>query len=95
MQLVDSPVAASIIESAQRVVDAWFRDDQRGPFHRAIAEEERLRFSDLPATAPERVAFRKIANAIRIGYGHATANPWSLLEIARRELKNQPDRAST
>ena len=86
MQLVDSPAAAHIIESAQTVVDAWFHDDQRGPFHRAIAEEERLRFADLPAAAPERAAFRKVANAIRIGQGHATANPKPLLEIARREL---------
>jgi hypothetical protein len=94
MQLVDSPAAATIIESAQRVVDAWFHDDQRGPFRRAIADEERLRFSDLPATAPERAAFRKVANAIRVGYGHATANPRPLFEIARRELKNHADRAS-
>ena len=94
MQLVESPVAANIIESAQRVVDAWFRNDQRGPFHRAITEEERLRFADHPATAPERAAFRKVANAIRIGYGHATANPGPLLEIARRELRSHPDRSS-
>jgi hypothetical protein len=86
MQLVDSPAAAHIIESAQTAVDAWFRDDTRGPFHRAIAEEERLRFGDLPPTAPERAAFRKVANAIRVGYGHATANPKPLFEIAGREL---------
>jgi hypothetical protein len=86
MQLVDSPASVGIIQSAQTMVDAWFRDDQRGPFHRAIAEEERLRFGELPPTAPERVTFRKVANAIRVGYGHATANPKPLFEIAGREL---------
>jgi hypothetical protein len=86
MQLVDDPVATRIIEAAQTTVDTWFRDDQRGPFHRAIADEEQVRLGELPPAAPERAAFRKVANAIRIGYGHANANPRPLLEIARREL---------
>jgi hypothetical protein len=74
--------------AAQQMVDRWLRSPGRGPFSRAVAKEERERWSDFPEMEPYRRAFRRVANAIRMGEGHAVANPGPLLEIARRSLRS-------
>jgi hypothetical protein len=72
--------------AAQQLVDRWLRSPGRGPFQRAVAREMRERWNDLPGTEAQQRAFRRLANAIRVGEGHAIANPGPLLKIARQAL---------
>jgi len=76
--------------AAQQMVDRWLHSPGRGPFKRAVEKEQRERWSDFPEMEPYRHAFRRVANAIRLGEGHAVANPGPLLEIARRSLRSIP-----
>ena len=76
--------------AAQQMVDRWLRSPARGPFKRAVEKEERERWDSFPETEPYRRAFRRVANAIRVGEGHAIANPGPLLDIAKRSLKSIP-----
>lgn len=85
--LMTSPLEATILGAAQEFVDRWLRSPHRRPFREAVAYEERKRFTGMDASDLEREAFRKTANAIRVGYGHASANPAPLLEITRRILR--------
>ena len=79
---------ATILESAQDFVDRWLRSPSRRPFVEAVVREERKLYPDDAAMRQDREAFRKTANAIRVGYGHVSANPGPLLEIARRALRD-------
>jgi len=87
MPIATSPREVTILNAAQDFVNTWFRSSHRRPFREAVTDEEQKRFAGTDATGPERAAFRKTANAIRVGYGHATSNPKPLLEITRRVLR--------
>lgn len=78
---------ATILDSAQEFVDRWLRSPGRRPFVEAVVREERKLYPDGESMLQDREAFRKTANAIRVGYGHVSANPKPLLEIARRILR--------
>ena len=75
-----------IIHSAQQVVDGWLRDDGRRPFKQTILRAEAELWDTSAKHAGQRRAFRKVANAIRLGFGHASANPEPLLTIVHTEL---------
>src|SRR4029078_13350762 len=77
----------TVMRAAQHLVDRWLRSPVRGPFQRAVTQEVQARWSDMPGTEAQRRAFRHLANAIRGGEGHATANPGPLLKIARQNLR--------
>jgi hypothetical protein len=72
-----------LIQSAQHLVDHWFRSPKRGPFARAVHEAEQLWTEQR-----ERAAFRRVANAIRLGQGHASFNPKPLVRIARETFRS-------
>jgi hypothetical protein len=80
------PAEATIISHAQEFVHNWLRNANRRPFREAIRVAERKLWSPLPDSQLQREAFRKVANAIRVGYGHAHTNPTPLLEIVRAVL---------
>ncbi len=84
---ITSSQEASILVAAQEFVDSWLRSSHRRPFKEAVGDEEQKRFAGTDASGQEREAFRKTANAIRVGYGHLSANPKPLLEITRRVLR--------
>lgn len=89
MPVHHSPTVDHILAHAQEIVDQWRHDPDRGPFRHALdaAEQQRWRgFSDRPA---ERVAFRKVAQAIRLGYGHAVDNPDPLIAIVLDVLESR------
>ncbi len=73
--------------AAQQLVDRWLRSPGRGPFQRAVAREIQERWDKVPGSEHQSRAFRKMANAIRIGEGHAVANPGPLRKIARQSLR--------
>src|SRR5688500_5394021 len=80
------PAEATIITHAQEFVQHWLRNANRRPFREALRLAERNLWSPHPDSQLQREAFRKAANAIRVGYGHAHANPKPLLEIVRAVL---------
>lgn len=88
MSITTSPREVTILNAAQEFVNNWLRSSRRRPFNEAVTDEELKRFAGTDATGPERAAFRRTANAIRVGYGHATSNPKPLLEITRRVLRD-------
>jgi hypothetical protein len=72
----------TIIEAAQLLVDDWLRSSRRGPFRRAVHQAQ-LSWGIAFASDLERTAFGRVANAIRVGKGHARLNPAPLLQIIR------------
>lgn len=76
----------AIMFSAQQLVDRWLRAPNRGPFSRAVALAEEEQWNGHAESEPHRRAFRHVANAIRIGKGHAIQNPAPLLRIVRNAL---------
>ena len=80
----------SILVTAQNFVDEWFRSPARGPFTAALGAAAANRgLVAVPVTSAERTAFVRVANAIRLGRGHARANPEPLLEIVRRVFERE------
>lgn len=77
----------AIMYAAQQVVDRWLRAHNRGPFDRAVARAEELQWDDDPTKDQHRRAFRHVANAIRVGKGHAIQNPAPLLRIVRDSIR--------
>ncbi len=77
----------AIMYTAQQLVDRWFRAHNRGPFSRAVARAEELQWDDDPSKDEQRRAFRHVANAIRVGKGHAIQNPAPLLRIMRDSIR--------
>ncbi len=71
-----------IIDAAQYLVDTWRRSSKRGPFARTVQQAEQT-WSHLFASDDDRAIFRQVANAIRLGKGHASLNPKPLLQITR------------
>jgi hypothetical protein len=78
----------TIIEAAQHLVDNWLRSNKRGPFGRAVHQAE-LSWGHSFATDLERTAFGRVANAIRVGKGHARLNPAPLLLIIRDTFRGR------
>jgi hypothetical protein len=77
----------AIMFTAQQLVDRWLRAHNRGPFSRAVALAEEQHWDADPGKEAHRRAFRHVANAIRIGKGHAVQNPAPLLEIMRNTMR--------
>src|SRR5688500_19739166 len=69
----------AIMYTAQQLVDRWLRSHDRGPFSRAVARVESEQWDADPDKSEHRRAFRQVANAIRLGKGHAIQNPAPLL----------------
>ena len=78
----------AIMFTAQQLVDHWLRAHNRGPFSRAVAQVEQLKWDELPEAEAYRRAFRQVANAIRVGKGHAIQNPAPLLQIVRASVRH-------
>ena len=77
---------STIMVRAQETVDRWFRADDRGPFRAAMARAATTYWSDLQRADGLNDAFYGVANAIRLGQGHALRNPGPLLRIIRQSL---------
>ena len=77
----------AIMYAAQQLVDRWLRAHNRGPFSRAVALAEEQHWDDDPSKDAHRRAFRHVANAIRVGKGHAIQNPAPLLQIMRNTMR--------
>lgn len=75
-----------IIEAAQYLVDTWLRSNKRGPFARVVKDAE-CSWTHLLDSDGSRFAFRSVANAIRLGQGHARFNPSLLPRIARAPVR--------
>ena len=83
------PSEATIIATAHEFVQVWLRNSKRLPFGRALRIAERTLWNPLQGSDLQREAFRKVANAMRVGYGHAHTNPQPLLKIVRTVLARQ------
>jgi hypothetical protein len=77
----------AIMYTAQQLVDRWLRSHNRGPFSRAVARAEELEWDADPTKDEHRRAFRRVADAIRLGKGHAFQNPAPLLRIMRDTVR--------
>ena len=86
------PAEATIIAHAQEFVQTWLRTSKRLPFRDAVRIAERTLWNPLQGSDLHREAFRKVANAMRVGYGHAHANPKPLIEIVRSVLARERHR---
>lgn len=81
-----APVEGRIMIGAQQMVDDWFKASNRGPFARAVARAVEQQWPGIAADDPRRVAYQRVANAVRLGYGHAFADPAPLVRIIRETL---------
>jgi hypothetical protein len=81
-----SDIELAILNSAQEFVDDWHRDLKRGPFLRAVRVAANAWMLRSAYQAEHRFAFIRVANAIRVGRGHATTRPDPLLDIVRFSL---------
>jgi hypothetical protein len=71
---------SALIAIAQDVVDRWYVQP-RGTFLQAISDIERSPWPGMAMTTAQRLAFRRIAEAIRTGQGDAISNPAPLQAI--------------
>jgi hypothetical protein len=81
----------AMLYTAQQLVDRWLRAHNRGPFNRAVTQAEEQQWDDDPTKDEHRRAFRHVANAIRLGKGHAIQNPAPLLRIMRDSIRHGVD----
>ena len=81
-----APVEGRIMIGAQQMVDAWFQADNRGPFARAVTRAVEQQWPGIAADDPRRIAYQRVANAIRLGRGHAFADAAPLLRIVRKTI---------
>jgi hypothetical protein len=74
-----------LLQVAQDFVDDWRADPNRPPFAQALADNdpERCPWPCLKMSESQKKAFPVVSKAIRVGQGHATANPEPLLELLR------------
>ncbi len=82
-------VDTMIMFVAQRTVDRWLHSDHRGPFNRMIERLENYLWDDQPGSNAQKKAFRRAANAIRVGKGHARENPAPVYDIVHRTLEER------
>ena len=78
----------SIIHQAQAFVDAWLHDKRRRPFAPVVEAAAARWGADHPAAERQRVAFIRVAKAIRAGAGHASARPGPLVRIVRSVFRD-------
>ena len=78
----------TIIEAAQDLVDGWLRSSKRGPFSRAVHQAQHS-WGTILTSDVERTAFGRVANAIRVGKGHARLNPAPLMQIIRETIRSR------
>ena len=71
---------AAIINIAQDLVDRW-TVQRNGTLLEAIGDLERSPWPGMSLTAGQRLALRRMADAIRAGRGHARTNPRPLRAI--------------
>lgn len=81
-----APIEGRILVGAQQVVDTWFQADNRGPFTRAVTRAIERQWPGIGADDPRRLAFMRVAEAIRVGRGHAFADPAPLVRIVQKTL---------
>ena len=81
-----APVEGRIMIGAQQTVDAWFQASNRGPFARAVTRAIEQQWPGITVGDTRRIAYQRVANAIRLGRGHAFADPAPLLRIIRETL---------
>ena len=81
-----APVEGRILVVAQHVVDTWFQADNRGPFTRAVNRAIEQQWPGMGPDDPRRLAFARVADAIRLGRGHAFADPAPLVRIIQKTL---------
>jgi hypothetical protein len=77
-------IGFDLIIAAQFFVDAWLRNPKRGPFARAVAVAESRHHGALSENERRMGTFGKVADAIRLGRGHAFNNPAPLRAIVGR-----------
>jgi hypothetical protein len=67
----------------QQLVTEWLQEPLRAPFHRFLRDRhpERSRFVQKRLTSAQRAGYAQVADLIRLGRGHATANPAPLLAV--------------
>jgi hypothetical protein len=78
------PIPFELIATAQELVDRWRRSPKREPFDRFIERAETELRGRLLEDDRQAAIFRRIAHAIRVGVGHAYANPRPLRDLAER-----------
>lgn len=78
------PSEVAIMFAAQNAVDQWLRAVRRPPFQRAVDTEEERIWDGHAGYERERTVFHALADAIRVGKGHAWSNPGPLLKLAAR-----------
>jgi len=81
-----APVEGRILVGAQQVVDSWFRADNRGPFTRAVNRAIERQWPGIGPDDPRRLTYIRVAEAIRLGRGHAFADPAPLVRIIQQTL---------
>jgi hypothetical protein len=79
----------SILVTAQEFVDGWLHSPKRAPFMAAVGAAAKQWLVAVPLSGTEQKAFIRVAHAIRLGRGHARANPEPLLEIVRRVFERE------
>jgi hypothetical protein len=75
---------SAILARAQETVDHWLHADDRGPFRQAVTRAVMTYWADLSQADGLHDVFYRVANAIRLGQGHARLNPDPLLRIIRQ-----------
>lgn len=82
---------STIMVRAQETVDRWFRSHDRGPFRQSLMRALHAYWPNQPEADELQDVFCQVANAIRLGQGHAMHNPGPLLRIIRQSLgHNRP-----
>ena len=81
-----APIEGRILVGAQQAVDTWFQADNGGPFSRAVTRAIERQWPDIATDDPRRVTFLRVAEAIRVGRGHAFADPAPLIRIIQETL---------
>jgi hypothetical protein len=79
---------STITVRAQETVDRWLRAHDRGPFRQAVDRALLAYWPDLSQADRLQDTFFQVANAIRLGQGHALHNPGPLLRIIRQSLSH-------
>ena len=86
---------STIMVRAQETVDRWFRAHDRGPFKQAVVRAVSTYWPDSTRADAFLDSFYQVANAIRLGQGHALHNPGPLLRIIRRSLGQEQSSPET
>ncbi len=91
MNLIKISRETRIMVAAQQTVDEWIHNVKRGRFSSVLDSAARLHLGTNETTRPDRLAFRRAAEAIRVGRGHSRANPGPILDIIRQTLSQTRD----